>query len=136
MVHFLKRNISLTKNKRIFLKAFGTFLLIIGLYLGLAAMRFKYMEKTTNVNAALHDNRTLLIIYKPKCKRCKNILIPLYIKKALTLRRENVINANKLTDKQIEKYNLIRKTPTFRYHLKNYEPMNLNDAEKIWFHTH
>lgn len=120
------------KNASIVLLGIAAVLII---WLLLAIGRFKYNEATTDFNEALNDKKTLLIIYKPGCKRCRETLPRLYLKNVFALKRENIVNQDKLSKKDKNKVEN-GLTPKFFYNGREYETKDNAQIEKIWRYSH
>ncbi|MES5150991.1 hypothetical protein [Lactobacillus crispatus] len=109
-------------------------IIAISIWLCLAIHRFNQDSKYT-FNEAVKNKNTLVIVYKPSCKRCHRVLPRLFLEHCLDRKKEIVINGEKLNDEQRDELEN-RITPTFRYKNISYNTANISEVEQIWSKSH
>lgn len=119
-------------------KRVGMLLLIIFVLLSiwccLAIHRFNQDSKHTFEDAVKAKN-TLVIVYKPDCKRCHRTLPKLFLEHCFDRKKEIVLNGKDLNDEQRDELEN-RITPTFRYKNISYNTADINKVEQVWKESH
>lgn len=93
--------------------------------------RFKAIEHNTEVAHVDNSRDRLTIFYRNNCKRCKGILPQLLLKHGFEFKHFNVVNADKLSKQDIDKYD-IEITPVFRINKHSYNTVDMEQIDKIW----
>lgn len=107
------------------------YMILIALGWSLIAYTKYRTSITTNVNYPKNAPNELTIIYKPECKRCRKTLIPLFYLHALDGKKVHLLNAHKLSSKQLDKLDSIS-TPTFIVNNQSYNKVNFDKGNNLW----
>lgn len=110
------------------------FLMIISIWVALAIHRFNQDSKCS-ITEAIKSKNTLVIVYKPSCKRCHRTLPKLFLEHCFDKKKEIIINGKNLNAEQRDELEN-RITPTFRFKDVSYNTDNMNQIEKIWKESH
>lgn len=108
---------------------------MVAVILCCAAYRWNYEVRNSTYAKAINNSNKLVILYRPACPRCHRILPKLFLKHCLDSKREYLLNANKLSKKQLDSLEC-RITPTFRFKNISYNTDNYQEIESIWQKSH
>lgn len=117
--------------RRVLLKFLKRIVWIIVIILLAFGLKFAYELVHSPYNEAMNHPDRLTIFYRRGCSRCHKALPRLIIPAYFSIKREYFINANKLSDKQLNKVGLTI-TPGFYTHGKLYETINANKIKSLW----
>lgn len=101
----------------------------------LFTVKLTYEFAYSPLNQALSHPNDLTILYRPGCPRCRRVFPALLPKLLLSYKRDYLIDANKLNNKELHSINL-RITPGFIYHKNTVQTINLRRINRIWEKTH
>lgn len=100
-----------------------------------AAIRWNREVKSSTYAEAINNPDKLTILYRPICPRCHRTLPRLFLEHCLDSKGEYLLNANKLSKKQLDNLEC-RVTPTFRYKNVSYNIDDYQKIDKIWIDSH
>lgn len=124
------------KNSKVVLIILYSLLILALLYVGLAIARFTYDSNSATFSQVINQkDKSLIIVYRPNCDRCKRTIPALMLKHALSPGREYVLNANKLSPLQQDEL-CFNKTPSFIYKDISLETTNLRKVDALWDKSH
>lgn len=116
-------------------KIFHIFMLVLAiLFLG-CTLKLGYEVVYSPLSAAVRHPNNLTIFYRPGCHRCQSALPRLFPRLLFSTKRDYLINADKLSDKQLKSVKL-NITPGFMYHNKNVQTVNSKKIDQIWAKSH
>jgi len=113
------------------MKTFKRILAIIALIFLIFGIKFCYEIAYSPYNTAISHSDRMTIFYRPGCSRCHKVLPKLLLPAYFSLKRDYFINANELTDKQLNKIGLYR-TPGFYTHGKIYQTVDESKIRDLW----
>ena len=121
--------------KRKFTKPFHLIMLILSFIFLAFTLKLGYEVAYSPLDAAIKHPDRLTILYRPGCPRCHKALPRLLPRLLFSTKRDYLINADKLSDKQLKSVNL-NITPGFMYHSKNVQTVNDKAIDRIWAESH
>lgn len=113
------------------MKTFKRILAIIALIFLIFGIKFYYEIAYSPYNTAISHSDRMTVFYRPGCSRCHKVLPKLLLPAYFSLKRDYFINANELTDKQLNKIGLTI-TPGFYSHGKLHETVNFDKIISLW----
>lgn len=113
------------------MKTFKRILAIIALIFLIFGIKFCYEIAYSPYNTAISHSDRMTVFYRPGCSRCHKVLPKLLLPAYFSLKRDYFINANELTDKQINKIGLTI-TPGFYTHGKIYQTVDKSKIRYLW----
>lgn len=133
-----KKGKTFSKRKKVLLKLIFAVCIVVSIVMLdaiVAISRFEYDKSQSSVRKAMDDQNRLTIVYKPDCRKCRQLLPSLFMRHAFSKGREYVLDASKLTPE--EKHDLgERSTPSFLYKGISTQTDDADVVEQIWHQSH